>query len=267
MCGIFGFILKKPLQLTKVFQVLKELEVSQYPDEDTPLGGYGAGIAIMLPDGNVFTEKVGKTSESPVTELAEIMTKKRYMNAKLTKAGVLIGHVRYPSSEHMKNFDAKESAQPYIGHFEPELTVVSAHNGRIENWQKLREKLKVHVFESDKVGFIDSEIIPHYFVEVLNEQEDADAAVYDLLSELAGSNSAALLQIDSENAVLHLIYKGKAQGLTVWANSNEEVIFCTRTEPVEEKLKPILNKGKFKKKVLINWQENAGLKLSFPAVF
>jgi hypothetical protein len=39
MCGIFGFILKKPLSLNKVFAVLKKLEASKYPDETQPVGG------------------------------------------------------------------------------------------------------------------------------------------------------------------------------------------------------------------------------------
>ena len=267
MCGIFGFILKKPLPMVKVFRVLKDLEVSQYPNEEHPVGGYGAGVAVMLPDGNILSEKVGKTSNSPVTELAEIMSKKRYMNAKLTKAGVLVSHVRFPSPENMRNMEAKENAQPYIGHFEPELTVVSVHNGKVENYQELKAKLKAHIFESDRIGFNDSEIIPHYFVEVFNQQEDSDMAVHELQGALGGSNAAALLQVDNENALLHLIYKGKARGLTVWANDNEEVIFSSRPEPVEKHLKPLLIKNKFTKKAVIKWQENAGLKLSFPAVF
>ncbi len=267
MCGIFGFILKKPLPLVKVFRVLKELEVSQYPNENQPLGGYGAGVAIMLPDGNILSEKVGKTAGSPVDEVARIMDKKRYMNARLTKASVLIGHVRYPSPGNMKNVEAKETAQPYIGSFEPNLTVASAHAGQVENYQELKAKLKAHTFESERLGFIDSEIIPHYFAELFSAQADSDKAVYDLLSDLAGSNSAALLQVDSENAILHLIYKGKARGLTVWTNDDEEVIFCSRPEPIKEHLKPLLTNNKFKEKVIINWEENAGLKLSFPAIF
>ena len=91
MCGIFGFILKNSLSMTKVFDVLKDLEVNQYPSEEQPLGGYGAGIAVMLPDGNVISEKVGKNSDSPANALERIKNKK-YMNAKLTKANVL-GHV------------------------------------------------------------------------------------------------------------------------------------------------------------------------------
>ena len=58
MCGIFGFALRKPLPLTRVFRVQERLETHKYPQEKTTLGGFGAGIAILLPDGSVFSEKV-----------------------------------------------------------------------------------------------------------------------------------------------------------------------------------------------------------------
>ena len=266
MCGIFGFILKKPLSMNKVFQILKKLEASKYPDETQPVGGYGAGVAVMLPDGDIISEKVGKTADSPVSQLEEIMKNKTSMTAKLVGASVLLGHVRLPSAENMGTVKFKEAAQPYIGHFETPLTVVSVHNGRVENFKEIKAKLEKHVFESEKVGFVDSEVIPHYFGELLNELESTDAAVYELLSSLKGSNVVALLQVDEENAFLHLIYKGKARGLTVWTNDRNEVIFCSRPEPVEEELKSLLAIGRFKEKVVINWKEDAGLKLSFPAI-
>ncbi len=266
MCGIFGFILKKPLSMNKVFAILKKLEASKYPDENEPVGGYGAGVAIMLPDGDVISEKVGKTSDSPVAQLEEIMKNKTTMNAKLVNSSVMIGHVRFPSPENMHTVKYKEATQPYVEHFYPHLTIVSAHNGKVENFMELKSKLKTHVFESEKIGFVDSEVIPHYFGMLLNENVTSDAAAYDLLSALKGSNVAALLEIDEENAILHLLHKGKARGLTVWNNDKGEVIFCSRPEPVEEELKALLAISKFKEKAVINWKEDAGLKLSFPAI-
>jgi len=266
MCGIFGFILKEPLSMNKVFEILKKLETSKYPGEAEPVGGYGAGIAIMLPDGDVISEKVGKTADSPVAQLEEIIKNMKRMNAKVDAASVLLGHVRFPSPENMGTVKFKETAQPYVEHFEQNLTIVSAHNGRVENFKELKTKLKTHVFESEKVGLIDSEIIPHYFGEMLNELENSDAAVYELFSVLKGSNVAALLQIDEENAFIHLIYKGKARGLTVWTNDKGEVIFSSRAAPVEEELKSLLAIEKFERKISINPKEDAGLKLSFPAI-
>ena len=261
MCGIFGFIFRKPLSMTEVFQVLKKLETSQYPGEIEPVGGYGAGVAVMLNDGDVIAQKVGKGAGSPVTNLAALM------KGKLTGASVLIGHVRFPSEEFMATAKFSEAAQPFVENFEKDLTIVSAHNGKVQNYVELKEKLKTHVFESEKVGLIDSEIIPHYFGEILNEMEDVDDAVYTLMSALKGSNTEALLQIDEENALVHLIHKGKTKGLTVWTNEKEEMIFCSRPEPVLEELKTLLEKGKFATKASIKWKEDAVLKLSFPAVF
>jgi glucosamine 6-phosphate synthetase-like amidotransferase/phosphosugar isomerase protein len=124
-----------------------------------------------------------------------------------------------------------------------------------------------HVFESGKVGLLDSEIIPHYFGEILNEAEDVDEAVYELLCTLKGSNSVTMLHVDDENAFLHLVHKGKTRGLTVWANEKNEVIFCSRPEPVVEELKEVLVRGKFKEKASIKWLEDAALKPSFPIAF
>jgi glucosamine 6-phosphate synthetase-like amidotransferase/phosphosugar isomerase protein len=164
MCGIFGFILKEPVSLNKVFDVLKRLEVSRYPDEATPVGGFGAGIAIMLRDGDIISEKVGKTSEvSPVMELQQIMANKVVMNAKVTNASVLLAHIRYPDPANMNTVKYKEATQPYVEHFERNLTIVSVHNGSVINSKELKAQLPNHVFESQQIGFIDSEVIPHYF--------------------------------------------------------------------------------------------------------
>jgi glucosamine 6-phosphate synthetase-like amidotransferase/phosphosugar isomerase protein len=266
MCGIFGFVLRNPVHAPKIFNVLQRLETSQYrPEETTPVGGYGAGVAVLLNDGGILSEKVGKAEGSPAAHLAEIMT------PTLTDVSAMIGHVRFPSSEFMDTAPFKEAAQPYVEHFEKELTIVSAHNGKVENYKELKERLKGHVFESDKVGFVDSEIIPHYFGEILNEVEDVDDALYKLMCTLKGSNtkgnSVAMFHVDEENAFLHLIHKGKTRGLTVWANEKGEVIFCSRPEPVMEEFERLLARDKFKEKVSIKWREDAGLKLSFPIAF
>jgi glucosamine 6-phosphate synthetase-like amidotransferase/phosphosugar isomerase protein len=223
MCGIFGCALTKPLSLAKVFRLLEKLEVHQYPREPKPVGGYGAGVAILSNEGNDILEKVGKIGDSPAKCLSEIV--------KVDDASVLVGHVRMPSPEFMKSAKYKETAQPYVVELDPNLTIVSVHNGKVENYKELREKLgKEHVFESEKVELIDSEVIPHYFEELLDETGDIDEASYTLFCALQGSNAIAMLQIVEENAFLHLIHKGKTRGLTVWTNERNEVIFCSRKE-------------------------------------
>jgi glucosamine 6-phosphate synthetase-like amidotransferase/phosphosugar isomerase protein len=258
MCGIFGFALKKPEKLTEVFRLLEKLEVHQYPQEAKPVGGYGAGVAILLDDGSVLLEKVGKVDNSPARELAKIV------NVEVNEASVLIGHVRMPSPEFMESARFKETAQPYVVEFEPNLTIASVHNGKVENYKELSERLsEEHVFESKNVQLIDSEVIPHYYEELLNEIEDVDEALYALLCALQGSNAIAMLQVDEENEFLHLIHKGKTRGLTVWTNERNEVVFCSRKEPLTEEFGKVLAKGKFKEKISIPYREDAGLKLSY----
>jgi glucosamine 6-phosphate synthetase-like amidotransferase/phosphosugar isomerase protein len=261
MCGIFGYVLKQPLSMNKVFSVLQKLEESRYPNETQPVGGYGAGIAVLLDDNSLFLEKIGKMGEgSPVCRLAELV------KPQMRDARVMVGHVRFPSAEFLDTAKFREAAQPYVANLEPELAFVSAHNGRIENYAALKEKLKAHAFESEKTGFIDSEVIPHYYSELLEEGEEATEAADELLCALKGKTvgSIALLHLDSENAFLHLLHKGWSRGLTVWANDKGEVIFCSRPEPVMDELKETLAKGGFKEKAVIKTRENATLKLTFP---
>jgi glutamine phosphoribosylpyrophosphate amidotransferase len=257
MCGIFGFTLKRPIPMIKALAVLEKLEVHQYPDEPTPVGGYGAGVAILDSDGSVVHWKVGKVAEaSPARQLVKIVD--------VGEASVLIGHVRMPSPEFMATARFREAAQPYVVEFDPNLTVASVHNGKVENYRELRAKLGgTHVFESERIELVDSEVIPHFFEELLSEKEDTDEALYSLFCTLHGSNAIGLLQVDAENAFIHLVYKGKRRGLTVWTNSRNEMIFCSRREPLTEEFVSVLAKGKFKEKASIEYREDAGLKLSF----
>jgi glucosamine 6-phosphate synthetase-like amidotransferase/phosphosugar isomerase protein len=258
MCGIFGFMLSKTLPINVVFRVLEKMEVHQYPQEPNPLGGFGAGIAVLLNDGSVISEKVGKGDGSPASRLAKIW------GSKVGEASVLVSHVRLPSPEFMHNANFKETAQPYVVGFDPSLTIVSVHNGKVENYEKLRAELgKKHVFESERVQLIDSEIIPHYFEELLNETGDTDKALSELLYHLQGSSTISMLQVGEENAFLHFVHRGKTRGLTILTNSHDEVAFCSRKEVLTDEFRKILSKGKFKEKVSIGYHEEATLRLSF----
>ena len=257
MCGIFGFCLKKPLRMARVFRVLEKLEVHHYAREKLPLGGYGAGVALLLEDGNVLVEKVGKVEDSPARKLAEMV--------KVDKASVLISHVRMPSPEFIKTAKYKETAQPYVVEREPNLTVVSVHNGKVENYKEIRKTLgNAHVFESEKFELVDSEVIPHFFEEMLNEKEEVTEALYSFFCALQGSGAIALLQLGEEDSFLHLLHKGKTRGLTVWTNDNNEVIFCTRKEVLNEELGDLLSKDRFEEKASIAYRQEAGLVFSYP---
>jgi len=257
MCGIFGFCLKKTLPVARVFRILEKLEVHQYPEERLPLGGYGAGMALLLEDGNVLVEKVGKVNGSPARKLSQMV--------KVDRASVLISHVRMPSPEFMKTAEHKETAQPYVVEREPNLTVASVHNGKIENYKEIRKTLgSAHVFESERFELVDSEVIPHFFEETLSEEEEVTESLYSFFCALQGSGAIAMLQLSEEDSFLHLLHKGKTRGLTVWTNEKNEVVFCTRKEVLKEGLGNLLSRGRFKEKASIGYREEAGLVLSYP---
>jgi glucosamine 6-phosphate synthetase-like amidotransferase/phosphosugar isomerase protein len=255
MCGIFGFVLGKPLPMANVFRVLQKLEAHQYPQEPRPVGGYGAGVALLLNDGNVMVEKVGKGGDSPVEKLRKIV--------EVQEASVVMGHVRMPSPEFMDTAKYRETTQPYVVEREPELTVVSVHNGKMENYKKIRKTLgNAHVFESEKYELIDSEVIPHYFEEIASEKEETSEALYSFFCSLQGSSAIAMLQLGEEDSYLHLIHKGKTRGLSVLTNDRNELVFCSRIEVLTGELGNLLSRDRFKEKVSIPWREEAGLLLS-----
>ena len=258
MCGIFGFMLSKTVPISMVFGVLEKLEVHQYPQEPNPLGGYGAGLAVLLDDGSVISDKVGKDDGSPASRLAGIW------GSKVREASVLVSHVRMPSPEFMNSASLKETAQPYVVRFDPSLTIVSVHNGKVENYEKLRAGFgKKHAFESENIQLIDSEIIPHYFEELLNETEDVDEALSELLCRLQGSNTVSMLQVRGQSSFMHLVHKGKTRGLVVWANDRSEVVFCSRKEVLTDEFHKVLAQGNFKIEASIKYHEEATLRLSF----
>jgi glucosamine 6-phosphate synthetase-like amidotransferase/phosphosugar isomerase protein len=257
MCGIFGFALKQPVPMAKVFNVLAKLEIHQYPNEPTPVGGYGAGLALLENHGTFIFEKVGKTDGfSPAKQLSQAV--------KVDEASIVVGHVRRPIPKFMATASFRETAQPYVARLSDDLTVVSVHNGKVDNYEELRAGLgKAHVFESEKVGLIDSEVIPHVFGEFLGSEQNRDEALYSLLCALKGTAATALLQLAGKEAFLHFVHKGETRGLTIWANDRNEIVFCSRKEPLYEEFHAILAKGEFREKISIGYHEDAGLKLSY----
>lgn len=255
MCGIFGLALVKPVPILKVLRLLQKLEVHQYPQEPRPVGGYGAGIAILQENGKIVLEKAGKSDGSPAKQLTEVVD--------IGEASVLLGHVRMPSPEFMATARFKEAAQPYLVQRNPKLSVVSVHNGKVENYKEIRANLgKEHIFESEKIELIDSEVIPHLFGELLDENQKVDQAVYSLFCTLQGSSAIGLLQVGKEDRFIHVVHKGKTRGLTIWTNEHDELIFCSREEPLMEEFGDVLRRGKFKEKASIRYHEDVGFVFS-----
>jgi glucosamine 6-phosphate synthetase-like amidotransferase/phosphosugar isomerase protein len=256
MCGIFGFVSKKPIETVKAFRVLQKLEKHQYLNEPKPVGGYGAGIAVITSSGTVLLEKVGRVNGSPAEQLSKM--------CRLSSASVLLGHVRMPSPWFMETAQFRETAQPYMAQCLSRFKIISAHNGNVANYKAIREKLgEKHVFESERVELIDSEVIPHLFEELLNEKADWQDALDAFFSTIEGSNTTALLQIENKRFLLHLIHKGRTRGLTVWKNEKGEVVFCSRKEPLMEEFSEVLEKDSFREQLSISYGEEGNVKMSF----
>ncbi|MEM3704178.1 MAG: hypothetical protein QXX79_07175 [Candidatus Bathyarchaeia archaeon] len=256
MCGIFGFVLKESIEIECALNVLRKLERHQYPDESKPVGGYGAGIAVLTSSGAILLEKVGKIKSSPAEQLAK--------NCEFNAIAVLIGHVRFPSPWFMETVRFKETAQPYVANCFSGLTVVSAHNGNVTNYKAIRERLgRKHVFESERVKLIDSEVIPHIFEELLLEKSSPEEALCALYSAIEGSNTVSLLQIEKGRLLLHLLHNGKTRGLSIWKNEKGEIIFCSRKEPLIEEFNSMLSEGKFTEQVSIPYNKEQSLKTTF----
>lgn len=245
MCGIFGFVLKKHVEMTTVFEVLQKLEKHQYPGEKNPVGGYGAGVAVITCSGDILLEKTGRVEGSPVEHLSKVCG--------IRRAAVLVGHVRLPSPQFMDTAHLRETAQPYVAQCFSMMKIVSVHNGFVENYRAVRENLRnKHVFESEKEAvLIDSEVIPHLFEELLVAEENHDVALERFFSLIEGANTISLLQVEGGLLLLHLCHKGKTRGLHVWKNNQGEVIFCSRREPLTQCFSQILAEGKFTEHVAI----------------
>jgi glucosamine 6-phosphate synthetase-like amidotransferase/phosphosugar isomerase protein len=257
MCGIFGFALKKPMSIGKVFPVLQKLEVHQYPNEPRPVGGYGAGIAYLNTKGILVLEKVGAVAGSPAKHLSEIV--------QADQASVLIGHVRMPSPEFMESAKFRETAQPFQARCSSDLIVVSVDNGKVENYEAIRQSLgKSHRLESESIQLIDSEVIPHFFEDLLGKRRGMnDNAVNGLSSGLEGSVAVCLLQVERGKTFLHLVHKGKTRGLTVWTNEHEEVVFCSRKEPLTDEFRTVIDQRGFREAVSIPYRKDEKLQMSF----
>lgn len=264
MCGIFGFMLTTPQQIAPAFEVLKTLETHQYPKEENPVGGHGAGVFLKDSNGKETFLKQGKASESPARTLAHEAL------AVQSQASLFIGHVRRASPEFLHTISFRESTQPYIASCGANLRVVAVHNGFVSSYLEIRKKLGLkHFFESEKENeLIDSEIIPHFLEELLLDGADVDGALKMLLGQLENQNNAiCILVLNSRRIGGHIVFlhTGKTRGLTVWSNRKGEVLFSSRKEPVKYAFGEFLEKRHFEEKLSIGWNEPKNIKpLIFP---
>lgn len=261
MCGIFGYVLKEGLPLTYTVGILKRLEVFIYPGRRGPIGGHGAGISYLTQEGEVFLKKVGKTDGSPVSDLIGSL------ELEGVNARVLLGHVRRASRVFSETVKHSVCTQPYRAECLGDTTVISIHNGFLGNYKELRDGLRPsHRYESAGVELIDSEVFPHVYEELV-EAEGAEKAVERLFCQMEGNSTVALLSLKGDERALTVVHKGRTVGLSLWKNSEGEVLFSSRWEPVKEVLGEILEKKGFQRKVFLDYGETGATYFCFKSPF
>jgi glucosamine 6-phosphate synthetase-like amidotransferase/phosphosugar isomerase protein len=243
MCGLFGYFGKTAISSSAVMDILADMEKAQLPIEKTPVGGDGAGIALLKDP--VQCIKFGFRDESPVKLLRSAIPEQ--------KISQVLGHVRKASPDFKETVGNPECTQPYSLTCPGSHKLVSMHNGMFSNYENIYGSLKKeHNFESKSFMIIDSEVIPHYFEELLEAHRHVEAAVTALYDTFEGpGNALAMWLRKKDNEYLILLYKGKARGLYVWESPDGDILFTSRREPVEDHLGWLIKEQAFSLRQMI----------------
>lgn len=253
MCGIFGYFCKSQVSTQKVLKLLRILEEDRQSGETSPVGGHGAGVCFLNDFGKFVVYKVGKTNSSPAEDLSLIR------DVVQAKSRIILAHVRHASPEFMNTIKYAEATQPYKVNCLGLSEVVSAHNGKVRNTEKIKKHLsKRHCYQSeetlefvDSATIIDSEVIPHLFEENLTMYSDEVKAGKKTWQTLEGNNATVLLSLTGDTRYLHLLHKGHSRGMHVWKNNKGEIILCSRENPLQQTFGHLLKEGHFEKIISI----------------
>jgi len=167
MCGIIGYVGNKKAT-SVILEGLRRLEYRGYDS---------AGLAVL--DGGTLSihKEKGK-----IAQLAHAL------NGHLLCGSLGIGHTRWATHGEPN----KINAHP---HTDCTRKIVVVHNGIVENYQVLKERLRAnnHRFCSDT----DSEVIAHLIEDHLDDVGDFMKAVRLTLQELEGTYALAILYKDT----------------------------------------------------------------------
>ncbi len=163
MCGIVGYVGPKRA-VPILLEALKRLEYRGYDS---------AGLAFLQDGRMAIHRSVGK-----IKELENALWGKDLPGT------VGVGHTRWATHGR----PTEENAHP---HTDCTGDLVVVHNGIIENYPALKEKLLAegHRFKSET----DTEVIAHLIEKHLKGEPDLDAAVRKALSDVVGAYAIAVL--------------------------------------------------------------------------
>ena len=203
MCGIVGYIGKNNV---KEFLIsgLKELEYRGYDS---------AGIATF--DNNEFDiyKAVGK-----IKNLEEKINQNNQSNLNNTnQIHTGIGHTRWAT--HGKPTEL--NAHPHLGNYS-----YVVHNGIIENYKELKNKLIEEGFEF--LSQTDTEVIVHLFEYYFDKIQDEKEAFDEVIKNLQGAYSILLITKSTPN---HIYFVKHGSPLII-AKNEEEIFFASSDAPL-----------------------------------
>ena len=175
MCGIVGYVGKK-----NVAEVLtKGLSSLEYR-------GYDSSGVALLADGKTKIYK----AEGKLQNLKDLLATKE---DEIKTANIGIGHIRWATH----GVPSITNAHPHTCNC-GKLAVV--HNGIIENFKELREKLEAKgcVFQSET----DTETVAHLVAQKYNEVKDLKEAVRLATKELEGAYALCIIHQDVPNTIV-----------------------------------------------------------------
>lgn len=206
MCGIVGYIGKRPA-VPVVMQGLQALEYRGYDS---------AGIAVIDGSDHKLIKQVGR-----VEGLLEAVS-----NQKL-EANLAIGHTRWATHGSPTIFNAHP-------HSNTDQTIFVAHNGIIENYSDIKNKLisKGYSFVSET----DTEVIPHLIDYYLRSDSSFEQAFKHALSDLQGAYAIAAVYADEPDK----LYAARLSSpLVIGVGKNEHLLASDPTALMEHTKKVI----------------------------
>jgi glucosamine--fructose-6-phosphate aminotransferase (isomerizing) len=204
MCGIVGYIGDKDA-VSLIVDGLKRLEYRGYDS---------AGVAVLGPEGLEVRRAAGRI------KMLEGLLRERPVHGRIG-----IGHTRWAT--HGRPTD--DNAHP---HTDGSGTLVVVHNGIIENYLPIKERLSAegHVFTSET----DTEVIAHLIERHLKDTPRLDDAVRRALRELRGSYAIVVLSKTAPDRLVAAkhgagsVVVGLGQGETYLASDIPALLAHTR---------------------------------------
>lgn len=174
MCGIVGCILKEDKNVAPIlFDCISKLEYRGYDS---------IGLATFSEDNIHIKKDKGKIKEVD-----------KSLNLTDMPGSFGIAHVRWATHGD----PSKLNAHPHI---DEEKTVAVVHNGIIENYLEIKEKLMLegHVFKSDT----DTEVIPHLIQKFMAEKFDLEHAVRKTIGIIEGAYAIAAISLNEPDKIV-----------------------------------------------------------------